>query len=422
MASPSSAHVPDSQTGTASVAPLASTRVYGWMLALTIITGLELGLLLLDISPILPLVRQKYAVTYVAAGWAISATLIGHTVTVVVAGFLASRVGSRTVALTGLTLLALSAVGRALAPNFAALVASRAVTGVGTGCLVIAGINAITLLSPPQRRVRDQGFFGAAQQLGIMLTLLVAPTGVARLGMPVYWGLMAVEVTLVLVVCLLRYPQPRESVRPAPRAMPRALLADGYGWLLSLANMAGYGVFVGVTAWMATFFVERFHTSLQQTALLTSVATLFAVLGRLGASPLLTMMNAHWLIGGFVTLTAASLALVPFAPDERSAALLLLLFAIGSNVPFGAVFGSIPERLSSHGLAPRVMLITLNSNLTALMLPVYIGFTVSVTGGFSLGFWSLAALASVIALVLLRSPVGRGPRVAVDTTTSSRAG
>ncbi len=385
-----------------------SPRAYRWMLALTVFAGVEMGLLLLDISPILPLVRRQYAVSYVAAGWAISATLVSHTLTVALAGSIVGRIAPRVMMLTGLVLLTVSSVARALASNFVALIASRALTGIGTGSIIIAGVTAITLLSPPHRRVRDQGYFGAAQQLGIMLTLLVVPVTVPQLGNRVYWGLLAIELLLVLTICMLRFPSDRRASEP-PR-LRLGLLRDRYGWLLSLSNMCGYGVFVGVTAWMASYFVERFHTSPQQTALLTAFATLFACIGRLGASPLLRIMSAHWLIGAFVALTAVCLVAVPFAPTRELAAAVFLGFALGSNVPFGAVFGSIADHLPPSGLSPRIMLITINSNLVALFLPVTIGFAVSLTGGFSTSFWLVGGLVGVVAVMLLCSPVGYGQR------------
>ncbi len=417
MASPLAASS-DPQTRVAPGVPALSARAYGWMLALTVAAGVEMGLLLLDISPILPLVRRQYAVSYVAAGWAISATIVSHTITVALVGFAAGRAGPRAVVLAGVAVLAASSVARALASSFVELVLSRALTGIGTGSIVIGGITAITLFSPPSHRVRNQGYFGAAQQLGVMLALLVVPMAVPALGARVYWSLLAVELTLVLVLCALRYPRGREAAGNAPPLRLRLVVRDHYGWLLSLANMAGYGVFVGVTAWMATYFVVRFHTSPQQTALLTAGATLFACLGRLAANPLLRILSAHWLICGFVLLTAACLVAVPFAPTRETAAALFLGFALGSSVPFGAVFGSVADRLSPAGLSQRIMLITLNSNLVALFLPVVIGFVVSLTGGFSMSFWLTGALAGVVAAVLLGSPVGRGQREVATTSVT----
>src|SRR3954453_18138710 len=102
MASSSLAPRSDSQAGVTSTVPALSARAYTWMLVLTIITGLEMGLLLLDISPILPLVRQRYGVSYVAAGWAISVTIAFHTVANALSGFFSTRVGPRALLVFGM--------------------------------------------------------------------------------------------------------------------------------------------------------------------------------------------------------------------------------------------------------------------------------------------------------------------------------
>lgn len=398
-----------------------SARAYAWMLTLTVVAGLELGLLLLDISPILPLVRQRYAVDYVAAGWAISVTLICHTLAVTFAGFIAGRTGPRPLLLTGLALGLISSVMRALAPTFLALLASRAVTGMGTGCIVVGGVTAITVLSPPRRRVRDQGYFGAAQQLGIMLTLLTAPVGVRQFGMAGYWEIFAGELAVVLLVFALTYPRrhPQAQHTTSSGAWLVAIARDGYGWLLSLTNMAGYGAFVGVTGWTASFLILRYHTSPAQTAVLSSGAALFAFIGRLAASPLLRVMNEHWLMGGFTALTALSLGAIPFAPNEQIASLLLLVFALGSSVPFGVVFGSIASRPAPAGVSRRIMMVMLNSNIAALALPLVIGYTVSLTNDFSVGFCLTAALVGLVALVILRSSLGQAPSVVTEAPAAT---
>lgn len=411
MTSSSFAHHPDAQSGASPTVQTLRGRAYAVMLTITTIAGLELGLLLLDISPILPLVRHHFGVGYVEAGWAISVTIICHTIAVALAGFFAGRTGPRPLLLTGLTLGLASTIMRALAPTFPVFIASRAVTGLGTGCIVIGGVTAITLLSPPHRRVRDQGYFGAAQQLGIMLTLLIAPVGVNQFGIPMFWGLFSGEVALALATCALFYPRAHPEA-PGPElacAQPLTMARDRYGWLLSLTNMAGYGAFVGVTGWTASFLVARYHTSPGQTAFLASGAAFFAFIGRLAASPLLRMMDARWLMGGFTVLTAASLAATPFAPNQQIAALLLLVFALCSSVPFGVVFGTIANRPAPAGVSRRILLVTVNSNIVALLLPLLIGYTVSLTNGFSVGFWLIAAFVGLAALVILRTPLLQTP-------------
>ncbi len=411
MASSSLVPRSDSQAGMASTAAVLSRRVYVWMLVLTIITGLEMGLLFLDISPILPLVRQRYGVSYVAAGWAISATIVFHTLSVAFSGLIAGRVGPRVLLISGTAFLAVSSIMRALAPSFLALIISRAVTGAGTGCIVIGGITAITLLSPHHRRVRDQGYFGGAQQLGIMLASLAVPIGVQTFGIPMFWGLLTSQLVLVLIACVVWYPRFHPQPVSAQRARPLTALRDGYGWLLAIANMAGYSVFVGVTAWAASFLVERYHTSPSQTALLLSIATFFSVVGRVAASPLLRVIHVHWLVGGFVAFTSLSIAAVPFAPNQQIATLLLLTFALGSSVPFGAIFGSIATRRAPAGIAARIMLITINSNIVALTLPVLIGYIAALTHNFNAGFWFVAAFTGLAAVIVLRSSLGRDPAV-----------
>jgi nitrate/nitrite transporter NarK len=391
-----------------SIPSVEARRRYRWMLVLSALGGLEIGLLLLDISPVLLLVRQRFGVSYVDAGWAVSATIIAHTCTLAVASMIVGRVGSRRLLLTGTSLLAVSAVVRGLAPTFAVLIISRVITGLGTGAVGIAGLTAISLLSPAEHQIRDQGLFGAIQQFGVMLTLLIAPLIVPTLGPLAFWGGLAAILVLLLVLGAIYFPRiPSEALRPAEPVKARVVLFDKYGWLLTLTNMAGYGVFVGVTSWMATFLVERYHTPASTTALLAGGVTFFAFVGRMAAGALARLLGVRHMIIGFILATGGSIALAPLAPTVWGSAILLMIFSCSSSAPFGAVFGSAPDRPAPGGLAQRFMLIMVCSNLMALTLPPLIGYTVHVTGGFFVGFWLITGFTGAVALVLWRSMLGR---------------
>jgi nitrate/nitrite transporter NarK len=389
-----------------------------WVMVIAILGGLQIGLLLLDISPVLPVIRHEFGVDHVAAGWAISATIISHTCSLAVAGMVEDRLGPRPLFIAGFSFMLGSVVLRAVAPTFWLLVLSRVITGFGTACIGIGSISAITLYSSAVTRIRDQGIFGGMQQFGIMVVQLTAPVSVVALGRQTYWLVLAAGIAITLILCLVYFPRGKPGTMFEATGHMREVVTDRYGWILSIANMAGYGAFVGVTAWSASFLIERYGVTGAQTGWLTAGALAFGVLGRMTCGTIVGWMGTQRLIRSFVSLTALAIFLMPLAPVAGIAALFLLVFAWSSSVPFGAIFGSVPLRPAPGGMGRRIMLITISGNVLGLTLPPLIGYSIHVTGSFTPGFWLAGIFIGAAALVLMRTSLDAQPGTVIEVAHS----
>jgi SP family arabinose:H+ symporter-like MFS transporter len=122
------------------------------------------------ISGVVKFIEPQFDLTKIQLGWSVSSLTLMATIAMFVVGPISDRVGRRTVLRYAAVLYSISAVGSALAPNFATLVIARMVGGAGVGASLIIAPVFIAEISPPQRRGRLVSF----NQLNIVLGISVA--------------------------------------------------------------------------------------------------------------------------------------------------------------------------------------------------------------------------------------------------------
>jgi EmrB/QacA subfamily drug resistance transporter len=91
----------------------------------------------------LPSIQSELGASVAAIQWVVDAYLLFLGALVLMGGSLGDRLGRRTVFITGIALFTLASIGCGLAPSAAALIAARAVQGVGAALLVPSSLSII---------------------------------------------------------------------------------------------------------------------------------------------------------------------------------------------------------------------------------------------------------------------------------------
>jgi DHA2 family methylenomycin A resistance protein-like MFS transporter len=109
----------------------------------------------------LPSMQRELHMTPGALEWVISAYSLSLAALVPVGGALGDHLGRKRVFLTGMAVFGLGSVGCALSPSAVALVASRAVQGVGGAAMLALSLSIITETFPPATRAGAIGAWAA---------------------------------------------------------------------------------------------------------------------------------------------------------------------------------------------------------------------------------------------------------------------
>lgn len=137
-----------------------------WLL-LGAVSGL-LGLILLDETAVgiaLPTIQREFGLSDSAGHWVVNAYLLPFACLVAVGGKLADMFGILRVFLTGLAIFGISSIGVALSPTGAAMIAARALQGVGAAICFPLFVAMTTITFPKAQRGSALGVCAAVGTL-----------------------------------------------------------------------------------------------------------------------------------------------------------------------------------------------------------------------------------------------------------------
>ena len=106
----------------------------------------------LMLAPLLVAIAAEFETSVAVAGQVATATFAAWAVSVVTVGPLSDSLGRRPVALAGLSLLSISVLASAFAPNLWTLMALRVLTGLGGGMIPPNGLAAVVDVVPQASR------------------------------------------------------------------------------------------------------------------------------------------------------------------------------------------------------------------------------------------------------------------------------
>jgi MFS family permease len=174
----------------------------------------------------LPTLSSDLAIPFYRVQWVVTAYLVALTLSVVVVGRLGDRFGLKKMLLFGLGLFALASCLCGLAPSLRALVAARALQGVGAAFLMTLAIALVHEAAPENRIGRAMGLLGTMSALG---TALGPSLGGVLISVTGWQGIFLALVPFSALCFALVYRVLPDSGRaPAPAALRMsALLRPG---------------------------------------------------------------------------------------------------------------------------------------------------------------------------------------------------
>lgn len=169
--------------------------------------------------------------------WIINAYTLALAALLMPIGAVGDRWGRRPVLMTGLFVFAIASLAAAIAPSVSAMIAARALAGVGAAMVMPVTLSVITTSFPPEERPRAigiwAGFAGAGGILGLWMSSIMVDFVTWR------W-LFALPIATVAASAALAFVA-------VPNSRERSLQFDTVGSLLSAVAIGGivFGVHEG---------------------------------------------------------------------------------------------------------------------------------------------------------------------------------
>jgi EmrB/QacA subfamily drug resistance transporter len=223
--------------------PGTVTAAQRWVLALASVGSFVVVLDLLVVATALTTIQRDLHASIEDLEWTVNAYTLSFAGLLMTSASLGDRYGRRRLFVVGLALFAVASIACALAPSVGALIAARAVQGVGAATVMPLALSLLNAAFPPERRGWALGVYGSVTGLAALLGPVLG--GVITQGLAWQWIFW-----LNVPVCLVAIPFVLTRIKEGlgqgtavdlPGLALFTLATFGLVWGLVRANSAGWG-------------------------------------------------------------------------------------------------------------------------------------------------------------------------------------
>ena len=343
--------------------------------------------------------RVELGLDLIAASWVVAIFSVTGVILGMAAGLLSDRLGHRTLAVTGVALMALGSGLGALSDSVEIILLTRFVEGVGYIIAVVSAPAIIAEAAAPDDRRLASGMWGSFMPLGMAAMLLASPFLQEWAGWRGSWAFMAGVTALwaVLMMAVFGRSAAGDGGQSVPEHPWRNLLitVSARGpWLLALCFGFYTLAWVALMVWLPTFMIEERGLPVRLAALMTLVAVAVNLPGNLLGGWLMHKAAPRGVVISVAALfigISGPLIFLDHLPDgARFAACLVYSFAVG--VAPATILGAAPYFAPSpRQIGSTYGLIIQGSHLGQLLGPVVVAMMVTITGGWQAGAWVFVA-------------------------------
>ena len=208
------------------------------------------------VPPALVFLHAQFGIGAVTAGWILSIFAAIGSLTGIVFGQLADRLGARRTVVGGLACIALASALGALCSDVAPLLLTRVLEGFGFLSVAVGMPPLIAALTIPADRRIALGLWSAYMPLGIAAALVSAPWILAAGGWRSLWFLAAaLAATAALAVATLIHVTPEQKLQAHVLANVRTVLAARSPLAAGVAFGAYAAIYFALAGFMPTIIM-----------------------------------------------------------------------------------------------------------------------------------------------------------------------
>jgi len=356
------------------------------------------------IGATLPKILADFHWDYLIAGTVLGAGAVAYFVSAFAAGHLVKHWGPKRTIISGIVLDAIGLTFFAATPDPLTNILLSALIGLGQGCVEI-GVSWSTLRLDPQNTGRPMnlmhGAFAVGAILGPLAVGILMHSGLDWTA--VYRGMAFIFALLAAMMVFTALPQvtPQTS---EPGVKPERLSKHPAYWLSFLALFLYVGVELGVSNWVAEYFVAVFAYSSAASAMLVSLFWVGLLVGRFGIPLLYKGPHQDRILVGLSALAALTIILLtllgfttlnPVTDDIGR--VLVFLAGLGCSIYYPAVI-TLLGKCFPHAQSQAIGFAATGGGIGAFLFP-FIMSAISQNWGIRAGFATYGVFAIAMTVV-----------------------
>ena len=375
-----------------------------------------------------PFISETFQLSPAQKGLMLSVPIIAGALMRFPLGLLAQYIGRKPATLVEMGMICVAMLfGFFCVDTFGDLLAMGVLLGIAGASFGVA----LSLGSgwfPPQHKGLAMGLVGAGN-VGTALSVLVAPPLAQWLGWQAVYGIAGVSIAVPMLVMVMLAKEPPDVVPGSGLRSHIACLFESDGWAFSLIYGVTFGGFIGLIAFLPTYYRDQFGVGKVEAGQLTMLVAFMGAAVRVAGG----WISDRW--GGVNTLTcvlatvAACLATVGFVSSSLALTTLLLLLCFAAlGAGNGALFQLVPLRWPTTTAVAGSMIGEIGA-LGGGLVPNAMGLSKQHLGTFAWGFVLFAVLAVVMLGVMrvmqqrwTRTWAGHGGRARIADPAGAGAG
>ena len=367
------------------------------------------------ISPLAPFLVDDLGLARTDVGLLLTATYVGATLVLVVAGSLSDRFGVRALFLLGMTLAGVPLALASFAPSYVWLLVPLALFGIGNGFALPPTTRAIVEWFPTKNRGLAMGI----KQTGVALAGMICGLTVPLLGQAFGWrgaiGILGAVTVVSGIVAWIAYRDRPDHATAATRTK-----RPGFGTVLGNRNLLLLGgvtlllagVQLSLVGFLVLFLKERVGMSVAEAGLMLALTQAGGVIGRIGwgvvSDALLGGRRKPIMMVIGVLAMASSLVLALTGPGTPLVVIMATLAVAGvSSVGWNGINMTFVAELAGRQASATAAGMNLTASYLGIMiLPPLFGLLVDLTGSYTSAFQvgAAASLASLVLVSLIKPP------------------
>jgi MFS family permease len=373
----------------------SSSQTRWSLIFIALATGVAVAGYVGKAPPAIPGIRAELSLGLVTAGWVVSIFSAMGSVSGMMVGAVADRIGRVKMVLYALGIIAFGSILGSQAHSASILLLSRLIEGAGyIGSMAILPV-LIARLASDQHRGLAVSLWSSVIPFGMAIAMVASPAILEPVGWRGLWLVTAGFAVFFLLLAGFAFrgidTHTPKNIEPYWANIKKTISIPG-PWLISLCFLTYTFQWMAIMVWLPTFVIEERGLGLGLAATLAAAGVIVNIFGNLFGAWLVHRGVRRWLMItlGTSVMGGTSLLIFPdFLPDIVRFGLVLIFSFCGALQPTALLAGAPVHSPSPAQLGATNGLLYQGSQIGQLMGPPVIAFVVTYTGSWEQAGWVL---------------------------------